>query len=188
MALGMQVGLSPVDIVLDGDTAPLPQKGTENPPILGPFLLWPNGWMHQDATWYGGRPQPRRLCVRWGPRTLPQKGRSPNQFSAHVYCGQKAAWIKMPLCMEVGLSVRDIVFDVDPATPRRNGHSHPHPIFGPCLLWSNGWMDEDAAWYGSRPRPRPHCTRRGPSSRERGTAAPAFRPMSILASVAHLSC
>jgi len=37
-------------------------------------------------------------------------------------------------------------------------------------------MDEDAAWYGSRPRPRPHCrpTRRDPSSRERGTAAPLF--------------
>ena len=40
-------------------------------------------------------------------------------------------------------------------------------------------MDENAPWYGSRPlttrpRPRPHCTRRGPSSRERGTAAPLF--------------
>jgi len=32
-------------------------------PIFGPFLFWPNGWMHQDATWYGGRPQPRELCV-----------------------------------------------------------------------------------------------------------------------------
>jgi len=41
-------------------------------------------------------------------------------------------------------------------------------------LWPNGWLDEDAAWYGSRPRPRPHCTRRGPSSSERGTAAPLF--------------
>ena len=144
--------------------------------------------MHQDATWYGGRPQPRRLRVSYGgPEPCPKKGRSPNQFSAHVYCDQKAAWIKMPLCTEVGLSLRDIVFDVDPATPRRKGHSHHHPIFGPCLLWSNGWMDEDAAWYGSRPRPRPHCTRRGSSSRERGTAAPAFRPMSIVATVAHLS-
>jgi len=54
------------------------------------------------------------------------------------------------------------------------GHTHPHPIFGPCLLWPNGWMNEDAAWYGSRPRPRPHCARRGPSSHERGTAAPLF--------------
>ena len=36
-------------------------------------VLWPNGWMDQDATWYGGRPQPRGLCVRWGrPSQLPQ--------------------------------------------------------------------------------------------------------------------
>jgi len=30
-------------------------------------VLWPNGWMDQDATWYGGRPRPRPHCVRWGP-------------------------------------------------------------------------------------------------------------------------
>jgi len=106
-----------------------------------------------------------------GTQPLAQKRRRPTQFSAHVYCGQTAAWIKMPLGTEVGLGLRDIVFDVDPATPRKRD-THPHPIFGPCLLWPNDWMDEDAAWYGGRPRPRPHCTRRGPSSRERGTAAP----------------
>ena len=33
-----------------------------------------------------------------------------------------------------------------------------------CLLWPNGWMDQDAIWYGSRPWPRPHCVRQGPSS------------------------
>jgi len=38
------------------------------------------------------------------------KGRSP-QFSAHVYCGQTAAWIKTPLGTEVGLGLRDIVLD-----------------------------------------------------------------------------
>jgi len=38
------------------------------------------------------------------------------------------------------------------------------PLFGPCLLWPNGWMDEDAIWYGGRPRPRPHCVRWEPSS------------------------
>jgi len=27
-------------------------------------VLWPNGWMDQEATWYRGRPQPRRHCVR----------------------------------------------------------------------------------------------------------------------------
>jgi len=57
MALGVEVGLGPGYIVLDGDPAALPKKAAE-PPICGPSLLWPNGWMHQDATWYGGSPQP----------------------------------------------------------------------------------------------------------------------------------
>ena len=56
MPLGMAVGLSPDDFVLDGDPAPFSQKGAEpTSPIFGPFLLWTNGWMHQDATWYGGQ-------------------------------------------------------------------------------------------------------------------------------------
>jgi len=50
MPLGMRVGLSPRHIVLDGDLAPLPRKQAEPPPIFGRFLLWPNGWMHRDAT------------------------------------------------------------------------------------------------------------------------------------------
>jgi len=37
------------------------------------------------------------------------------------------------------------------------------PVFGSCLLWPNGWMDEDVTWYGSRPRPRTHCVRRNPA-------------------------
>jgi len=52
MTLGMGVGPDPGHIVLDGDPAPLPKKGTK-PPTFGPFLSWPNGWMHQYVTWYG---------------------------------------------------------------------------------------------------------------------------------------
>jgi len=107
--------------------------------------LWPNGWMHQDATWYGGRPQPKGLCVRWGPSPPPSqkgggaRGRS-RQFSAHVYCGQTAGWIKMALGMEVGLGLRNIAFDVDPATPRK-GHTHPYPILANvCCGQVAGWM------------------------------------------------
>jgi len=55
MKLGMQVGLGPGQIVLDGDPAPPPPKGVE-PPTFGPYLLWPNDWMDQNATWQGGRP------------------------------------------------------------------------------------------------------------------------------------
>jgi len=49
MALGMDVGLGPGHIALHGDPAPLPQKETE-PPVFGPFLLWPNGCIYQDTT------------------------------------------------------------------------------------------------------------------------------------------
>ena len=45
----------------------------------------------------------------------PQRGTAPLQFSAHIYCGQTAAWITMPLGTEVGLDPDDIVLDGDPA-------------------------------------------------------------------------
>jgi len=158
MPLGTDVGLSIEDFVLDGDPVPPPKKGGRAPKIFGPCLLWPNGWMDQDATWHEGRPQSRRLCVRWGPSRPPHKGVGapspifgqfllwPNgwmhqdatwygdstqtrglwvgwgprpppkreaeaggrvpQFSAHLYCGQMAGCIKMPLGTEVGLMVQ----------------------------------------------------------------------------------
>ena len=43
MPLGMEVGLGPGHIVLDGDPVPLPKKRTRAP-IFGPFLLCLNGW------------------------------------------------------------------------------------------------------------------------------------------------
>jgi len=49
----------------------------------------------------------------------------PPQLSAHFYCGQTAGCIKMSLGMEVGLGLSDIVFDVDPATPRKKGTPTP---------------------------------------------------------------
>ena len=78
MVLGTEVGLSPGDlVVLDRDPAPSPKRGQSPSAIFRPFLLWPNGWMHQDATWYKARPQPSRLCVRWGP-SYPQNRRHTN--------------------------------------------------------------------------------------------------------------
>jgi len=97
MPLGMEVGLSPWDFVLNGDPTSSPQKG-------------------------GGAPK-----------------------NKNVYCGQTARWIKMALGMEVGLSPGDFVLDGDPARlPKKepNPVAEP-PIFGPCLLWPNGWMDQE---------------------------------------------
>jgi len=42
----------------------------------------------------------------------------------------------------------------------------------PTLLWPNGWMDEDATWYGSRHRRRPHCIRRLSSAPRKGHSNP----------------
>ena len=105
------------------------------PPLFGPRLLWPNGWMDQDATWYGGRPRPRPHCVRWGvgpSSPSPKMGHNP-QFSAQVlwpngwmdqnttwYEGKRRLWRH---CVIWG-----------PSTPQRG--TTPTPIFDPCLLYS----------------------------------------------------
>ena len=111
----------------------------------------------------------------------PKGGRTP-KFSANVHCGHTAGWTKMPLGMEVGLGPDDFMLDGHPASPIRR--VQPHPIFGPCLLWPNGWMDQvdqDATWYGGRPRPRPHCARWGTQLPEkRAQPPPNIRPMSIV--------
>jgi len=73
MPLGMKVGLSPGDSVLDGDPVPSPQSGWSPSPIFGAFLLWPNGWMHQDASAQG------TLC-EMGTQPLPKKEAEPPIF------------------------------------------------------------------------------------------------------------
>jgi len=68
---------------------------------------------------------PDDIVLDRDPPTL-QKGAEPPQFLTHVYCGQTAAWIKMALGTDVGLSLRDIV------APPLKGHSSP--IFVWCTL------------------------------------------------------
>jgi len=99
-------------------------------PVCNVGVLWRNGWTDQDETWHAGRPRPWQHCVIWGPSSPPQKGHSP-QFSAHVYCGQTARWINMPLGMEVVLSPVHIVLYGDPAPLPKNGAS---PNFPPISI------------------------------------------------------
>ena len=98
------------------------------------------------------------------------KGHSPPPFSAHICCGQMAAWIKMSLAMDVDLCPGDIVLDGNPV---------PSPIFGPCLFLPNGWMDQDASWHEGRRQPRRLCVRWRPSTpphKGGGTPSPIFGP------------
>ena len=64
-----------------------------------------------------------------------------------VYFGQAVGRIKMPLGMEVGLGPGDIVLDGDPARPHQKGGRAPPLRLISCLLWLNGWMDQDGTWY-----------------------------------------
>jgi len=87
--------------------------------------------------------------------------------------------------MEVNLGPSDFVFDEDLATPRNEGTPTTSQFFGPYILWPNGWTPLDTE-VDLGPG---HIVLDGvPALRERGTAAPppSFRPMSIVATVAHL--
>jgi len=135
MKLGMQVGLGPGHIVLDGDPAPLPQRGTT--PNFRPISVAAK-WLHRS-----------RFHLVW------------RQASARG----------------------DFVLDGDPAPLPKKGGGAP-PIFGPCLLWRKGWMDQDNTWYGSRPQPRrAGGVRWGPSplSKRGQSPLPNFWPISIVA-------
>jgi len=135
MPLGMEVGLGPSDIVLDGELGtqlPLPQRGTA-----------PQFWAHiccgQMAAWIkmslsmelGLDPGDFVLDGDPAPSS-PKGGRAP-KFSAHVYCGQMAGWMKLVLGMEVGLGPGDFVLDGDPASPPQKG-AEPLPNFWPISV------------------------------------------------------
>jgi len=62
------------------------------------------------------------------PAPLPKKGAELPKFLANVYCGETAAWIKIVLGTEVGLSPGDLaVLDGDPApSPKRAAEPLPN--------------------------------------------------------------
>jgi len=76
-------------------------------------VLWPNDWMDQDATWYGGRPRSRRHCVRWGPSfPTPRKG---------TLLGTCPLWPNGRLSQQLLSSCRSSGFQPGTFMPIRNG-------------------------------------------------------------------
>jgi len=133
--LGMQVGLGPGHIVSDGD-----RKG-HNPPIFGLYLLWPNGWMDQDATWSGGRPRPSNIVLDENPAPPYPKREQRPQFSA-LFLLWLNDWMHRD-ATSYGCRLRSMRHCARwrcSSSPKRG----TAPIFGPYLLWRNGWMDQDA--------------------------------------------
>jgi len=129
MPLGMEVGLHPSDIVLDGDPAPLPKKKAEHPQFSA-HVYW-DVYCGKTAAWIK---MPLGVEVGLGlghivldgdPTPLLHKGAQPLPFLAHVYFGQRAGWIKMPLGTKVGPGPCRIVLHGDIASPPKRGTASP---------------------------------------------------------------
>jgi len=150
-----------------GPSSPPPKRGHSSPPlIVGPCLLWPNGWMDQDATWYGSRPRPRRHCVRWGPSSPPLKGhRTPSPIFGQCplwpngWMDEDATWyvsgVPRPHCVRR-----------KPSSPLQRGTAHPQltegaqqppPVFRPCLLWPRSPTSATAELFYKRSPQKNHC-------------------------------
>jgi len=139
-------------------------------PVCDVGKSWPNGWIDQDITWYGGRPPPRRHYVRWGPIS-PKKGHSsPNTLFGPCLCGQTVVWIKMLFGTGIDLGPGHIVLDGEPAIdlPKR-GHSSQF-LAHVCCDQTAGWVKITLGTdVGLGPA---HLVSEwGPSSPKRGTAA-----------------
>jgi len=150
----MKVGLGPGHKLYCGTQQPPTERGTAAPnfEIYNRRHMCYDVYSGQTAGWikmpFGTQASAQATLV--GNPALPpplKRGHSRHQFLDHVCCGQTCGWIKMPCrYREIGLGAGHIVLDGYPGPPRK-GHSTPPPLFGPCVFWPNGWMDQDASWY-----------------------------------------
>ena len=86
MLLGREVGLSPSDIVLDGDPAPPPKRGAGAPKFSAHIRCGQMaGWIKMPLGREVGL-SPSDIVLDGDPAPHPKRGGAP-QFSAHVYCG-----------------------------------------------------------------------------------------------------
>ena len=107
--LGREVGLSPSDIVLDGDPAPLSERERSPPPNFRPVSIVAKRLDGSRCHLVGRQASAKATLCCWRPSSpLPKTGAEPPIFG-RVYCGQTAGWIKMPLGVEVGLCPGHIV-------------------------------------------------------------------------------
>ena len=82
MALGMEVGLSPGDFVLDGDPAPSPKRGRNSSPIFASCLCGQTaGWVKMALVMEVGLGL-GHIVLDGEPAPLPQKWGRACQFSA----------------------------------------------------------------------------------------------------------
>jgi len=162
MKLGIQVGLGPGHIVLDGDPAPTPPNGHN--PQFSPHICCGHmaAWIKMSLGMELGL-GPGDFVLDGAPALSPKGGRRPLPNFRPFLLWQNGSCIKMSLGMDVGLSPGDFVLDGDPAPFLKRRRSPG--AFGPCLSWSS-----------------PHRARWGHSSLpKRGQSLPNFWSIFIVA-------
>jgi len=114
MPLGMEVGLSPGDSVLDGEPAPLP-KGAEPPLQFSAHFYCGQtaGWIKMALGMEVGL-GPGHIVLDGSQLPSPEKGTEPPIFGPSLL--RPNCWMHQDASgMEVGLSPGDFVLDGDPA-------------------------------------------------------------------------
>jgi len=131
MALGMEVGLGPSHIVLDGDPALLPQKRADPQFSVHFYCRQTAGCIKMPLGMEVGL-SPGDFMFDGDPATPRTEGTpTTSQFLAHVYCGQTAVWMKTLLGTEVDL----VLLDEVPALRERGTTA---PIFSAHLYRGHG--------------------------------------------------
>jgi len=100
-------------------------------------------------------------------------------LSYNYDCDQTVGRIKIKLGMQVGLGPGHTVPDRDPASLPKRG-AHP-PIFDPCLLCPNGWMDQLPLGTTVGLRPGNIVLDADPDPSQGVQPPPKFQPMSVVA-------
>jgi len=144
MKLGMQVGLGPGHIVLDGDPATPPLKG--HSPQFSAYVCFGHVYCGQTAGWIKML-LGTEVNVSSGNVVLdgvaasspPKRGTAPHPVFGSCLLWPNS-WMKMPLGTEVDLGPGHIVSDGDPALRERGraaplfsahvycGHGHPSQL------------------------------------------------------------
>ena len=136
MAIGMEVGLGPGHIVLDGEPARLPKKGGTGPQFsanvrCGQTTEWTKVALGMEVDL-----GPGDLVFDGDPATPRTEGTpTTTQFLTHVYCGQPAVWMNTPLGTEVDFGPGHIVLGGVPALRQTRTAA---PIFSARVYCGHG--------------------------------------------------
>jgi len=151
MPIGMEAGLGPGNFVFDGDPATPRKRAHPPPPNFGGRLLWPDGWIDQDATCTEVNVGPGDIVLD-GVAPIPKRGTAP-PASVHVYCGQTAGWMKTPLGTEVDVGPGHIVLDGVPALQEMGTAA---PVFLSHVYCGHGRPSQLLLSSSKNGRPRTH--------------------------------